>query len=222
MFALSFLRSVAVGFRHVDDDVPGLGLVVDLLLDGREGPEEEAAGKGHYRGAAGRDLVVGLEFIEFAEGMVDVDGGVEFLDVADEGGGNVGLIKVLLESSDVFGAGTCIWIRDGHATTAAAGGALLTMGQNGAGGNGGETRMRKLGKKGRAIWEPSQVHRNEEASGRQPHLCDPQGWTTTDTSLRIEERPHVAPAMLRYELYYLTPSIKSYNFQDRLRLKPAY
>jgi hypothetical protein len=37
------------------------------------------------------DLVTSLEFVEFAEGAVDGDGGAEFLEFTDELGGNIGL-----------------------------------------------------------------------------------------------------------------------------------
>jgi len=108
-----------------------------FAVDGGEGAEEEVGGVGHDSGAAGSDLVVGLELIEFAERVIDVGGGAEFLDVTDEGGGEVGLVEVLLEQSGVFGAKAGIGIRDGHAATAATGSALLTMGQRGGVGNGG-------------------------------------------------------------------------------------
>jgi len=43
----------------------------------RQGAEEEIGGVGQDSGAAGSDLVAGLELIEFAEGMVDVGGRCE-------------------------------------------------------------------------------------------------------------------------------------------------
>jgi hypothetical protein len=107
-----------------------LGFTVNFQLDGGEGAEKQVSGVGHDGGAAGSDLVVGLELIEFAEGVVDVGGGAKFLDVTDEGSGEVGLVEVLLKQSGVFGAKAGVWIRDGHAATAAARSALLTMGQN--------------------------------------------------------------------------------------------
>jgi len=95
--------------------------------DGGEGAEEEVGGVGHDSGAAGSDLVVGLELIEFAERVIDVGGGAKFLDVADEGGGEVGLVEVLAVFGGVSGAQGGVWIRDGHTATTAAGGAMLTM-----------------------------------------------------------------------------------------------
>jgi len=65
--------------------------------DGGEGAEEEVGGVGHDGGAARSDLVTGLELIEFAEGMVDVGGGAEFLDVTDKAGGEVSVVEILLE-----------------------------------------------------------------------------------------------------------------------------
>jgi len=88
---------VALGAREVDDD---LGLVIEFgmefVLDGGEGAEEQITGVGHDGGAAGVDLVPGLELIEFAEGAVDNDRGAEFLGVADEGCSQVGLVEVLV------------------------------------------------------------------------------------------------------------------------------
>ncbi len=130
------VRSVAVGLRHIDDDAPGPVFgTVGFVFDGGEGAEEEVGGVSHDGGAAGSDFVTGLELIEFAEGMVDVGGGAKFLDVADEGGGEVGLVEILLEQSGVFGAKAGVWIRDGHAAAAAARGALLAMEQNRGGSN---------------------------------------------------------------------------------------
>lgn len=74
------------------------------MFDGRESAEQEIAGVGHNGGAARSDLVACLELIKFAEGVVDFGGGAEFLDVTDEGGGEVGLVEVLLKKSGVFGA----------------------------------------------------------------------------------------------------------------------
>jgi hypothetical protein len=110
---------------------------VIFAVDGGERAEEQVASVGHDGGAAGSDFVAGLELIEFAEGVVDVGGGAEFLDVTDEGGGEVGLVEVFLEQSGVLGAEAGVGIRDGHAATTAAGGALPAMGEYGSGGNGG-------------------------------------------------------------------------------------
>jgi hypothetical protein len=90
-----------------------LGLL--FLLQGGESSEQETAGEGHDGGTAGRDLVAGLEFVEFAERMVDVFGRAEFLDVTDERGGDVGLVEILWEQSGVFGAEAGVWVGNGHA-----------------------------------------------------------------------------------------------------------
>ena len=114
-----------------------LGLEAVVTRDGGEGAEEEVAGIGHDGGATGSDLVAGLELIEFAERVVDVRGGEEFLDVADEGGGEICLVEVFLALGGVSGAEAGARIGDGHAATTAARSAVLTMGQNEGGGDGG-------------------------------------------------------------------------------------
>jgi hypothetical protein len=73
-----------------------LVLGMEFLFDGGEGAEEEIAGVGHDGGAAGVDLVPGLELIEFAQGAIDHHSGAEFLGVADKRCSQVGLIEVLL------------------------------------------------------------------------------------------------------------------------------
>src|SRR6266566_5353452 len=129
------------GARDVHDECGPIVLLSVLLgVDGGEGAQEQIGGVGHDRSAARGDLVPGLEFIEFAEGVVDVGGGAEFLDVTDEGGGEVGLVEVLLALSGVFVAEARVRIRDGHTTTTAAGGAMPTMERGGVGvGDGGSS-----------------------------------------------------------------------------------
>jgi len=114
-----------------------LGLEAVSTGDGGEGAEEEVAGISHDGGAAGSDLVAGLELIEFAERVVDVGGGEEFLDAADEGGGEIGLVEFFLALSGMSGAEAGARFGDGHAATTAARSAVLTMGQNEGGGDGG-------------------------------------------------------------------------------------
>jgi hypothetical protein len=65
-------------------DLDNLVLGMEFALNGGEGTEEEIGGVGHDGGAAGLDLVPGLEFIEFAEGAIDNDSGAEFLGPPDE------------------------------------------------------------------------------------------------------------------------------------------
>ncbi len=103
------------------------GLEVVIAGDGGESAQEQVAGVGHDGGAARRDFVAGLELIEFAEGMIDGERVAELLDVADENGGEVGLIEFLLAVGSVFGTEARVRIRDSHAATASAGSAMLTM-----------------------------------------------------------------------------------------------
>jgi len=88
---------VAVGAGQIAE-VDGHLLVIEmeLVLDGGEGAEEQVAGVGHDGGAAGVDLVPGLELIEFTQGAIDNDSGAEFLGVDDEECSKVGLVEVLL------------------------------------------------------------------------------------------------------------------------------
>jgi hypothetical protein len=128
------ILSVTVGARHVNDDSRTVVVLIGFPLDGGEGSEEEAAGKGHDGGAARGDLVAGLELIELAEGMVDVDGRAEFFDVADEGGGNVGLVEFPLAFGGVLEAEAGVRIGDGQAAEATpGGGAMLAMERFGSG-----------------------------------------------------------------------------------------
>src|SRR6266566_9391084 len=147
---------LAVGARNVHDEFGPIILPSVLLgVDGGEGAEEQIGGVGHDRSAARGDLVPGLEFIEFAEGVVDVGGGAEFLDVTDEGGSEVSLVEVFvmcdreavdLALSGVFAAEAGVRSGDGHArygrqaATTAAGGAMPTMERGGVGvGDGGSS-----------------------------------------------------------------------------------
>jgi len=114
-----------------------LGLEAISTGDGGEGAEEEAAGISRDGSAPGSDLVAGLELIEFAERVVDVGGGEEFLDAADEGGGEIGLVEVFLALGGMPGAEAGARFGDVHAATTAAWSAVLTMGQNEGGGDGG-------------------------------------------------------------------------------------
>jgi len=112
---------------EVEDEALFLLLEAAIAGDGGESAEEETGSVGHDGGAAGVDFVVRLEFVEFAERVVDGDGVAEVLDVANENSCEVGLVEFSLVVGGVFGAEAGIRIRDGHATTASAGGAMLTM-----------------------------------------------------------------------------------------------
>jgi len=110
---------------------------MEFVFDGGEGAEEQVGGVGHDGGTARGDLVTSLEFVEFAEGAVDGDGGAEFLGFTDELGGDVGLVEVFPAEGGVTGAQAGVRIGDGHAATAAAGGMVLTVELNGFNGNDG-------------------------------------------------------------------------------------
>jgi hypothetical protein len=108
-------------------DLDNLVLGMEFALHGGEGTEEEIGGVGHDGGAAGVDLVPGLEFIEFAEGAIDNDSGAEFLGPADEGCSQVGLFKVLPVLDSMLGAEAESWVGDGHAAATATGCAMQTV-----------------------------------------------------------------------------------------------
>ena len=110
---------------ELDALLPGLDGVA--LGDGGKCAEEEAGGVGYDGSAARSDFVAGLELIEFAERVVDSDSVAEFLDVANENRGEVGLIEFFLAVGEVLGAKARIRVRHGHAAAASAGGALLAM-----------------------------------------------------------------------------------------------
>jgi len=110
--------SVAVGFRHVDDD--SLWLAGFFLLDGGEGAEEEVAGIGHDGSAARGDAVLGLEEKEAGEKVIDGYGGAEFSETGDEFGGEIGGFVKLLPTAGVLGAKGGERIRDGHPAAAVA------------------------------------------------------------------------------------------------------
>jgi len=117
---------VTVWAREIKDDL--LGLAINLLLDGGEGAEEQVTGVSHDGSASRGDSVVGLELVEFTEGMVDVGGGTEFLDGADKGSGQVRLVEFFLAFGSVLGAEARVRVKDGQTAEAAAGGrAMLAM-----------------------------------------------------------------------------------------------
>jgi hypothetical protein len=119
-------RLAAVGARQIPDDLDSFAFI--FPLDGGEGVEKQVAGKGHNGGASRGDLVAGLELKELAKGMVDVGGGAEFLDVADQSGGEVGLVELLLVFGGVLEAEAGVWVGDGKTAEAAPGsGAVLAM-----------------------------------------------------------------------------------------------
>jgi len=110
------LRRIA---KSIDIHEDILVFVACFLLDGGEGAKKETGGVGHDGGAARGDFVAGLEFIELAEGVVDVGGGAEFLDLADEGSGEVDLVKVPLMLGGVLGAKAGVGVGDRQTAKAA-------------------------------------------------------------------------------------------------------
>jgi len=85
--------------------------------------------------APGGDLVASLEIIEFAKRIVDVGGGAEFLDVADEGGRRRGR-----PGRDPFGAEQRVWSRGRSLGQRWADGKSGAPRQSGAGNGAGRNR----------------------------------------------------------------------------------
>ena len=54
---------------------------IEFGLDDRDGAEEKISDEGEDGGAAGGDQVGGEEFVEFGKGIVDAEGGGEFVGV---------------------------------------------------------------------------------------------------------------------------------------------
>ncbi len=102
--ALGVFGPVALGAWEVEDDLGLLVGGIEFAVNGGEGAEEQVTGVGQDGGAAGSDFVASLELIEFAERVVDVGGGAEFLDVPDERRGQVGLIQFFLAFGGVLAA----------------------------------------------------------------------------------------------------------------------
>jgi len=123
---------VALGAREVEDPLGLLFLRVEFVFDGGEGAEKEVAGVGHDGAATGRDLVGGEEFVEFAEDVVDVRGGMELLDAADQRFGEVA--GVLFEANGgVAKAKAGLGVGDSHAAAASTGSAGGAMRHGGFG-----------------------------------------------------------------------------------------
>jgi len=119
--------SVAAGAREIDDDLSLVG--AGFVLDGGESAEEEIANVGEDGGAACGDAVLGKKAEEIGEDLVEVRGGLEFGKLADEGGGEVGLLEAVRAGVEVFGAEPGSGVGDGVAAAAAGGGAVLTTRQ---------------------------------------------------------------------------------------------
>ena len=102
-----------LGFGGVDDSGGVVG------VNSGESTEEQAVNVRQYRSAARRDAVLGQEFVEVLEGMVDALGGLEALEVSDELEAVIGGLLL-----DLFGAmlATEAGVRVGNGKTAAAAG----------------------------------------------------------------------------------------------------
>jgi hypothetical protein len=144
------VRLVAIGTGHIDDDagvvVPvgsplawaghvaeldagRAGLEVVFVGDGGEGAEEEIADVGEDGGAACGDAVLRKQAEEIGEDLVEVGGGLEFSELAEEGDGEVGFLEAAGAGVDVFGAETGGDVGDGMAAAASGAGAVLATGQ---------------------------------------------------------------------------------------------
>jgi len=87
-WGIVWVGEVALGARHVEDDLSGLG--VFLFGDGGEGAEELVGDVGEDGGAAGGDFVLREEEEQAREEIVDLCGGGEVVEVGGEGGGDFG------------------------------------------------------------------------------------------------------------------------------------
>jgi hypothetical protein len=115
-------RSIAVGFRHVNDDSSWLVVfLVELALDGGEGVEKEVASESHDGGAARGDAVLGLEKKEAREEFIDGKGGLEFGETSREFGGEIGGLVAFLLAAGMPGAEGGERIGDGQAAATVAG-----------------------------------------------------------------------------------------------------
>jgi hypothetical protein len=129
------LGSVAVGAGHVEDDLYRVVLAVGFALDGRKGAEKEIADIGQHSGTARSDLIVGEEFIQFAEGVVDAGSGLEILGLACEGRGELREVTLFALLIGVFETKAGVIVGDGQTAKAAAGEAKLTVEQRRFGGD---------------------------------------------------------------------------------------
>lgn len=116
---------VALGAREVEEDL--VVVRIEFLVDGVEGAEKKAAGISHDGAAAGRDLVGGEEFVEFAEDVVDVHSGMEVLDAADESFGEVAGVDFLEAKRSVAEAEAGFRVRDGEAAVRSGANAMAAM-----------------------------------------------------------------------------------------------
>jgi hypothetical protein len=122
-FGIAFIefggREVVAG-RHDNLDLGGF-VVVELILDGGKGAEEQAGDVGESSGAAGGDVSAGEETKEMGEGMVDALRGLEVFGVLGEqvgevvgvGGGRFGVARAelglrVLDEASALAAGRSV------------------------------------------------------------------------------------------------------------------
>ena len=116
---------VELGAREVEEDL--VVVRIEFLVDGVEGAEKKAAGISHDGAATGRNLVGGEEFVEFAEDVVDVHGGMEVLDATDEFFGQVAGVHFLETKRSVAEAEAGFRVRDGEAAVRSGANAMAAM-----------------------------------------------------------------------------------------------
>jgi hypothetical protein len=111
-----------------------VAVAVGFMVDGGEGAEEQIADIGQDSGTARGDLIVGKEFIQFAEGMVDAGCGLEILGLACECRGEFNEVTLFAQLIGVFETKAGVVAGNGQTAKAAAGEAILAMEQSRVGG----------------------------------------------------------------------------------------
>jgi hypothetical protein len=123
----------AVRPRRIYDNLDDLFLLADrrvkLEINGHEALKEQVAGVGDDGSAARGDAVAGDQEEEVGEDAIDVQGGFEFGELADEFGGEVARACGGRLEVGVFVAEIGRDVVEGEATTAAAGVAMETARQ---------------------------------------------------------------------------------------------
>src|SRR6266851_781032 len=124
------VRSVTNGARHIEYELLGPAVLrVGFVSDGGEGAEEEIADVGEDSGAARGNAILRKKAEEIGQDLVEVRGGLEFGELAEEVSGEVGILEAVRAGEDVFGAETGGGAGDGVAATAAGAGTVLATGQ---------------------------------------------------------------------------------------------
>ena len=105
-----------MGFRAKGD----AGSVV--VVDGREGAEEQTGDVDESCGAASGDAVASDELIKLAEGMVDALCGLKLNGSFDQRSIKIGVLVESFFPSQMLGAKTGLWVSGVEAASATAGG----------------------------------------------------------------------------------------------------